>query len=238
MSVDMRKASRRRRWPDPPRLRRFLSREPQLGLVPSDGMPAVIIDAARRYLMLYGSAKISMVEVAKVGGVSRGSVYKYFPEREALVAAVAELAFATFAADLDDAMAAAGGLEDQVVAAAATVRRWDNAIRGAGGAALLAEDEVVRLVSRTSAPMMRRMIDVVQPYLDAAQARGELRPELDTDLAAEWVARILHSLSVNPAVHFDADDPDQLEGFLRAHLLYGLAVTDQARGGGRAPSRR
>jgi AcrR family transcriptional regulator len=194
-------------------------------------MPAVIIDSARRYLMLYGSAKISMVEVARVGEISRGSVYKYFPERDALVAAVAELAFANFAADLDDAMAAAQGLEDQIVAAAGTVRRWDNAIRGVGGASLLAEDEVARLVNRTAAPMMRRMIDVVQPHLDAALARGELRPELDPALAAEWVARILHSLSTNPAVRFDADDPDQLEGFLRAHLLHGLAVPAPVRAG-------
>lgn len=228
MRDDQRSLRRRSGRGVPRRLAQFVSPKPELDLLAAEGTEAVILDAARRCLMQYGSAKMSMVDVARVAGVSRGSVYNYFPERDALVEAVAELAFASFAADMDDAMNAGATLEDQIVAAARTVRQWDNAIRGAGGGALLGEEEVAHLITRGSEPVMRRMIEVVQPYLDDASARGELRDGLDTGLAAEWIARILHSLSVNPAVRFDADDPEQLDAFIRSHLLYGLAVPSRS----------
>lgn len=49
-----------------------------------------ILDAARRALRRYGPAKTTVVDVAHALGVSHGSVYRHFPTKAALRAAVVE----------------------------------------------------------------------------------------------------------------------------------------------------
>lgn len=50
-----------------------------------------ILDAAEEVLRRYGPAKATVVDVARVLGVSHGSVYRHFPSKAALRDAVAEL---------------------------------------------------------------------------------------------------------------------------------------------------
>src|SRR5215831_2811704 len=47
-----------------------------------------ILEATARVLMKYGYDKASTNKIAAVAGVSIGSLYQYFPSKEALVAAV------------------------------------------------------------------------------------------------------------------------------------------------------
>jgi AcrR family transcriptional regulator len=49
-----------------------------------------ILDAARQALRRYGPAKTTVVDVAQALGVSHGSVYRHFPTKAALRAAVVE----------------------------------------------------------------------------------------------------------------------------------------------------
>ena len=55
----------------------------------------------------HGLSRMSMGDVAKQAGVSRQTVYRYFPSKEALVAAVVEHEAATLIANADAAMYAA-----------------------------------------------------------------------------------------------------------------------------------
>jgi AcrR family transcriptional regulator len=52
--------------------------------------PERILDAAARCIRRWGIRRVSMNDVAREAGLSRGSVYRYFPERDALVQAVLE----------------------------------------------------------------------------------------------------------------------------------------------------
>jgi len=54
------------------------------------GTVEVILQAARRVLVRRGYAKFTTNEVAKIAGVSIGSLYQYFPNKRALVCAVYE----------------------------------------------------------------------------------------------------------------------------------------------------
>lgn len=209
---------------NPRRVHRFLSTKPELDLWISDGAQAAIVDAARQYLILFGAEKMSMNDVARTANLSRSSVYKYFADRKTLLNAVYSLAFAAFTADMDDAMQMFDELGDQLIAAAIVVRKWDRAIRNARGGSMLSRDELSSIITEGSEKMMRSMIEIVRRYLAVAAAAGELRADADLDLTAEWVARILHSLSANPPIGFDGDNVDSVASFLRPNLLYGIAA--------------
>src|SRR3954452_14904458 len=52
-----------------------------------------ILDAANRAIELNGRASLRVSDVAKLAGVSVGSIYQYFPTKEALLAAWEEHRF-------------------------------------------------------------------------------------------------------------------------------------------------
>ena len=60
------------------------------------------------------------------------------------------------------------------------------------------------------------------PYLEAAQARGEVRAELDVAQASEWVLRIVISLVSVAGDTMDITDPAEVRAFLRTFLVAGL----------------
>ena len=61
---------------------------------PSQGRAKVLVsavlEAGSRILIEQGYEKLSMQRVAKIAGVSPGSLYQYFPDKAALVAAIVE----------------------------------------------------------------------------------------------------------------------------------------------------
>jgi AcrR family transcriptional regulator len=63
--------------------------------------PARILEAAEDVLRRYGPAKANVVDVARVLGVSHGSVYRHFPSKAALRDAVTERWLADISAPLE-----------------------------------------------------------------------------------------------------------------------------------------
>src|SRR5580698_254390 len=131
----------------PRRMALFLNPTPSLELLRDEGTKAVILDAARRCMLQFGSSKLSMVDVARVAGVSRGSVYKYFPEREELIDAVGQVAFAAFEQDLQEAVSSLDRLDEQLFAATIVLRQWDQGIREVTGGEILGEAEFNQFVT-------------------------------------------------------------------------------------------
>src|SRR5205807_2307219 len=79
---------------------------------------ARILDAARRCLLQYGSAKLGMNDVAKIAGVSRGTVYNYFADRTTLLSAVVEVLGECFIEDFASQVGSHSGLAEQMGAGA------------------------------------------------------------------------------------------------------------------------
>ena len=70
--------------------------------------------------------------------------------------------------------------------------------------------------------VLKVLIEVFRKYLGDAQARGEVRRDLDIDQAAEWVARIVASFGVFPGQSFRMDRPGEVSEFVAAHVVRGL----------------
>jgi AcrR family transcriptional regulator len=66
----------------------------------------VVLEAATRVLAAGGLARFTTNRVAEVAGVSVGSVYQYFPNKEALIAALIERAQQAFVAEVEQLVAA------------------------------------------------------------------------------------------------------------------------------------
>lgn len=76
---------------------------------------SAVLDAADTILGSAGAAALTTTEIARVAGVAVGTVYAYFPDREAIVVAVALRHWRSFA----DSVAAVPGPSDDPVGALA-----------------------------------------------------------------------------------------------------------------------
>lgn len=165
-----------------------------------------------------GLTRLSVGDVAKQTGVSRQTVYKYFPSKEALIAAVVEHEAATLIAAV---VSAAQAQDDPAAAMEAALVA---ALRGARDHPLL--DRLLRTEPEMLLPLLTgRDSAVMNQVREITQMVIGLRlPDLDpTELHryADIVARLLLSFAVNPP----AEEPEALAASVAQFLTLG-ATTD------------
>jgi AcrR family transcriptional regulator len=184
--------------------------------------PDRILDAAERCMARYG-LRVSMRDVAAEAGLSRGSVYRYYADRDALVAAVFERTadrFVGAAAEVVDTQVA---LADQVAEAAVFIRLHV----GDEGLTLRLPGEreslLAAIMTAGSGRLVERWGEFWLPRLAAAAARGEVRPDLDHPRAADWIVRLMLSFALLPSAVVDLDDPADVRAFVRDHAVRGFA---------------
>ncbi len=194
-------------------------------LSPTDAPPATserILRAAELCVRRWGLRRVSMNDVALEAGVSRGSVYRYFPDREALVQAVLEQVAAAHVAEAEPAVRRQRTLAGKVAEAAVFVRHLADDERRLGLQAHPGEPVLATLQLAATPAMFARWIDFWIPFLEVARADGEVRADLDLAQAAEWIMRILISLVTVPSATIDLDDPAQVRRFIEHHLVRGF----------------
>jgi AcrR family transcriptional regulator len=186
--------------------------------------PERILDAAARCIRRWGIRRVSMNDVAREAGLSRGSVYRYFPERDALVQAVLERNAAQNVAAALPAVRRRRSLAAKVAEAAVFIRAHVDDELSLGLRGRPEEPELATLRLARVESTMTHWIDFWVPFLAEARANGEVRADLDLREAAEWIMRILLSLTTVPSVVVDLDDPEQVRRFVAGHLVRGFAA--------------
>ena len=143
-----------------------------------------ILDAARELFVSRGYTATSMQDIVKVAGTSIGNCYFYFPDKAALLMALAEEANSVISQHVDQAIAAAG--DDPVVQLAVAV--------ASGAQALLEQRDLAQvLVIEAHHPEVRaRMLAhfiarVAQVFTAAPALAGGTAPAL---LAHAWQGAI------------------------------------------------
>ncbi len=139
-----------------------------------------IVEAAARVFDAHGYDGANTNEVARVAGVSVGSVYQYFPNKDALVTALHERHVRHMVRILDQVDAAAGALSlreatERLVARSLEVHRTEPRLQRLLHADLptleqqRALSEASRAVlDRTRQLLARHSAEIVQPDLDLA----------------------------------------------------------------------
>ena len=147
--------------------------------------------AVERVLARHGVAGLTTNHVAEIGGVSIGSVYQYFPNKQALVAALIERNLAQFEASFHQVLEAERDTppERAIVAMALALR---TTFHGQGKVHLELIEQVgaLELTSMIEAAL-KRMIGTLSRYL-AGNPRLAVR---DPDLAALVIVRAVEGVS-------------------------------------------
>jgi AcrR family transcriptional regulator len=188
----------------------------------ADRTRAQILDAAHDCVVRFGIRRTSIQEVARFAGVSRGSVYRYFDDKPALVAAV-------LARSSDRHMAECRSIADTrstLAERVAEVAVWTR--QKAVGQLFFQLDEtepetLALMLTSQSTELVESWVDFWVPYVRDAQRVGEVRRGVVAERAAEWIARVLMGLVLGDAVTFDADDTKQLRSYIRTFAVAGLA---------------
>ena len=164
-----------------------------------------------------------MSEVAEVAGVSRGWLYRHFPDKVGLLGAAIVRLNEAYWSESHAMLERVEGLDQQI---AAGVRHGLTAYDDPG--ALLMKlrvdepEEFAACAGAGIAGLVPDLADFWQRYLVVARDRGEIHHHTEIPEASEWVARVLLSLTTVPGDTLDARDPEQILRYVQRYVMPGL----------------
>ena len=168
--------------------------------------------------------KTTIDDIVKESGVSRATIYRQFPggRDELLLETVGwELAnyFNRLADQVRDAPTLAVLLQEGLmyahrsIAEHAVLRKMMDT----------EPERLLPLLTTESAKSLPFIADFLLPYLRREADAGRLRPGVDIDRAAEYLARSILSLIGAPG-RWDLDDPAQVADLVDVELLGGITA--------------
>jgi AcrR family transcriptional regulator len=184
-----------------------------------------LLDAAMQCFTQLGIAKTSIQDVAREAGVSRGTVYRYFVDRQALIEATVASGAQRYYAEAAAAMDALDTLAEQVGAFAEVLSR--TLVEHRTRSRLMDGDSAwLRLIASDREASLRRAVDFLRPYVRAARDRGEVGRDVDEREASEWLARLVMSFTtLQTGLTFDIEKPKAVRRFVERYAVSGLRVS-------------
>jgi AcrR family transcriptional regulator len=183
-----------------------------------------IMAAAIRCVERDGVRNVSMEAVAAEAGLSRTTLYRYFPGgRSQLVSETATWEVGRFWRRLALAVDDLPTMEERLVAVLVIGTK---VIRRSTIMANLLEPELDELVSalRPSETIVHQVIrDYLAELLAAEGAAGRLRPGVDIAEASDYLTRMILSYMGSPA-GWDLTDGAQTQHLVRTEFLGGIVV--------------
>lgn len=182
-----------------------------------------LIDAAEVCLRAKGIRATTVSEVAEAAGVSRGWLYRHFPDKVTLLGAAIVRLNEAYWSEAHAMLAQFNGLDEKI---AAGVRHGRTAYDDPGALLMkLRMEEPDEFAACAGAGVQGLVPDLAafwSPYLVAARDAGEIHPAADIAEASEWVARVLLSLATMPGEQLDACDYDAVLLHVRRYVMPGL----------------
>jgi AcrR family transcriptional regulator len=177
-----------------------------------------ILEAARGELVEFGIRRTSLDDVARSAGVGRATLFRRFPNRDALMNAVAAREARQAISAVDEQVAAIEDPEEFLVAGALAV------IRQITGNDLLQRllvtdrDLMLPLLSGKGAPVLAMGRLYMQFQLERLRAHGAILRG-DPEVVSELLARLTLSLALNPEGVVPLDDEESLEAIVRTTFV-------------------
>lgn len=197
--------------------------------MPVDETGERILDAALQAILDFGVRRASVEEIARRAGVSHMTVYRRWPTKKELLAAVfGQIADSIFAA-VDDEVAALEGYEDRFVAGFVGIY-WRVCTHPMLSRTLETDPEAVLPALTTGAgPALELATSYLAGHIAATASRSGVTVA-DPDGLAEIFVRLTHSLVLTQRVHEPLKSRADAERYARQHLLpLALAAIRPAR---------
>lgn len=188
-----------------------------------DPMVDRILDAAEECIFRFGIRRTSMGEVARVGKLSRGSIYRYFGDKESLVEGVFQRRRELFLNRTEAALEKLPTLVDKLTHSVVQGRK--DTEQGIFAALAQTEPETVAMMYLEPA-FYRRSVEFWPPHILAAQESGEIAADLDVAMVTDLVMRLAVSLVMFPDMGLALKTRSQVRNYLERALTAGLAAQD------------
>jgi AcrR family transcriptional regulator len=182
-----------------------------------------ILDAGSAWLTRFGNEKTTIQDVAQASGISRATIYRYFPGRAQLLQAITDYDQASQLQEVRIRAAATASLEEALAIAAEVL--WVAALRFRTSEHLANRDRGLAnyLVFRR-ADRSEWITELIRPYVQRAREAGELPSDVSLDDAIEWIVTTLSAIPMLPRSGIlDVGDPPAIGRLLARRICRGLS---------------
>jgi AcrR family transcriptional regulator len=178
-----------------------------------------ILEAAGEVFVRDGIRGARMGKIAEAAGCARATLYRYFPNKEALLQAYMARVAKDFGEVLDEKLRGLRSLGDRLVEAVAVSVEL---IRERADVAPFFNEEGLGLTAQltSNAVAMRdQLARQIENESCSDRIDGQLRSNVSADEAADWLTRAIFSFSVLPS---EARSKAALRKYLRKMLVPAL----------------
>ncbi len=182
-----------------------------------------LIDAAEVCLRAKGIRSTTVSEVAEVAQVSRGWLYRHFPDKASLLGAAIVRLNEAWWSEVHAMLEDVEGLDRQIAAGVVNARTaYDDPGTLLMRLRMAEPEEFAACAGAGVQGLVPDLAEFWQRYLVAARDAGEIHPETDIAEASEWVARVIISLVTVPGDVLDPNDRDEVRAHVRRYVMPGL----------------
>ena len=183
-----------------------------------------ILEATYRCVERFGMAKTTIDDIAKESGASRATIYRQFAGgRDELLLETVGWELSNYFNRLADQVRDAPTLAELLRRGLAFAHRSVTEHLVLRKIMDTEPERLLPLLTTESAKTLPFIADFLLPCLRREEAAGRLRPGVDVDRAAEYLARSILSLIGAPG-RWDLDDPAQVTDLVEVELLGGIAA--------------
>ncbi|RDH78008.1 TetR/AcrR family transcriptional regulator [Mycolicibacterium moriokaense] len=182
-----------------------------------------LIDAAETCLRAKGIRSTTVSEVAEVAQVSRGWLYRHFPDKASLLGAAIVRLNEAWWSEVHAMLEPLTGLDQQITKGVVNARTaYDDPGTLLMRLRMAEPEEFAACAGAGVQGLVPDLGLFWRRYLEAAVDSGEIHPDTRLDEASEWVARVILSLVTVPGNTLDPSDPDQVRAHVRRYVMPGL----------------
>jgi len=183
-----------------------------------------LLAATYQCVMRFGLGKTTIEDVVKESGLSRATIYRQFPGgRDELLLETVGWELANYFNTLADHVRDAPDLEQLFERGLVFAHRSLTEHLVLRKILDTEPERLLPLLTVESAKTLPFIADFLHPYLVREAEQGRLRPGVEIDRAAEYLARAILSL-INAPGRWDLEDPAQVRELVRGELLGGIVA--------------
>ncbi len=189
---------------------------------PDPALRERVLEATYACVARFGLGKTTVEDVVKESGVSRATVYRVFPGgKDELMHEVVAWEMGRFFGDLAEAVAGAPDFASLVEEGLVFAHRSVTEHAVLQKVLDTEPERLLPLLTTETHRPLRFVTAYLVPFLEREERAGRLRPGLDLEATADFVARMLLSLIGSPG-HWDLADPAQVRTLVREEVLGGV----------------